>query len=138
MHIVGKKGWNVEQLCDDIVNSQYYNKQLFWYDGVGDEKLVELMSSADAYVNASIYEGFGLPVVEAVKYNLPLFLRDIPVFRELAGGYANYFFAEDDLVDLIESFVKDPSCYAPMPSNLVLTWGQSAEWLIRMLPLRKE
>ena len=137
LHIVGKKGWNVEHLCDNIKKSQYYNKQLFWYDGAGDEKLLELMSCADAYVNASIYEGFGLPVVEAVKYNLPLFLRDIPVFKELAGNFASYFSTDDDLVKLIQRFINNPTQFAPMPSNLAITWSQSAEWLIRLLPLQK-
>ena len=137
LHIVGNKGWNVEHLCDNIKKSQYYNKQLFWYDGAGDEKLLELMSCADAYVNASIYEGFGLPVVEAVKYNLPLFLRDIPVFKELAGNFASYFSTDDDLVKLIQRFINNPTQFAPMPSNLAITWSQSAEWLIRLLPLQK-
>lgn len=137
LHIVGKKGWNVEQLCDSIKNSQYYNKQLFWYENADDEKLIELMSSADVYVNASIYEGFGLPVVEAAKYNLPLFLRDIPVFKELAGDFANYFSTEDELVQCIQQFINNPSQFTPMPCNLAITWSQSAECLTRLLHISK-
>ena len=40
---------------------------------------------------ASEAEGFGLPLIEAAHYGLPLLLRDIPVFREIAGPHASYF-----------------------------------------------
>ena len=40
---------------------------------------------------ASEGEGFGLAIVEGARHGKPLILRDIPVFREIAGKHAFYF-----------------------------------------------
>ena len=40
---------------------------------------------------ASVGEGFGLPLIEAASYDLPLLATDLAVFREVAGDYAYYF-----------------------------------------------
>ena len=42
-------------------------------------------------VQPSFYEGFGLPVVEAMKFNLPIACSDIPVFREIGKNFVSYF-----------------------------------------------
>ena len=46
---------------------------------------------ATALIAASRAEGFGLPLIEAAAYRVPLIVRDIPVFREIAGEHAYYF-----------------------------------------------
>ena len=42
-------------------------------------------------IAASWAEGFGLPLIEAFKSGLPVFCRDIPVFREVAEEFATFF-----------------------------------------------
>jgi len=42
-------------------------------------------------MQASVAEGFGLPIVEAGRMHVPLVLSDLPVFREIAGEEATYF-----------------------------------------------
>ena len=44
----------------------------------------------------SLYEGFGLPLVEAMAAGAPLVCSDIPVFREVAADAALYVPADDD------------------------------------------
>jgi alpha-1,3-rhamnosyl/mannosyltransferase len=46
---------------------------------------------ANALVFPSIYEGFGIPVLEAMASNIPVALSDIPVFREITEGKGAYF-----------------------------------------------
>jgi glycosyltransferase involved in cell wall biosynthesis len=55
---------------------------------VSDFELKEAFASADALIVPSLYEGFGLPVVEAMACRCPVLLSDIPVFREICGGYS--------------------------------------------------
>ncbi len=58
---------------------------------VSDHDLVELLASASCLFSPSLYEGFGLPVAEAMHLGVPVVLSDIPAHRELGGGAAVYF-----------------------------------------------
>ena len=57
---------------------------------VSPEELAALYRSALLVALPSFYEGFGLPVVEALRAGAPLVLSDIPVFHEVAGDAALY------------------------------------------------
>lgn len=63
---------------------------------VSDEKLNILYSNAMLYISTSMCEGFGLPLLECMKYGTPMLLSDIPVYREIAGDAAIYFKTGDD------------------------------------------
>ena len=75
-------------------NAPKHNNRLFWLQGVSDEMLDHVYRSAHALLAASEGEGFGLPLIEAAHYGLPIIARDIPVFREVAGEHAYYFHGE--------------------------------------------
>ena len=51
----------------------------------------EVLPNYDMYVMCSLYEGFGIAVVEAMALGLPLLLSDIPVLREVTFGNALFF-----------------------------------------------
>jgi len=93
--IVGKKGWLVDPLIDRIKNHSELNKRLFWLQGINDDELEIIYKNSSCLIAASKEEGFGLPLVEAAKYKLPILTRDIPVFREICGENAYYFSSED-------------------------------------------
>lgn len=59
--------------------------------GVDDVTLGQLYREAVAVVLPSLYEGFGLPIVEALSAGTPVLCSDIPVFREVAGDDTTYF-----------------------------------------------
>jgi glycosyltransferase involved in cell wall biosynthesis len=54
-----------------------------------------LYSCAEAFVYPSVYEGFGLPLLEAMACSCPVLASDIPVFREVASEAALYFDPDD-------------------------------------------
>ena len=56
-----------------------------------DETLTVLYKNAEAFIFPSIYEGFGLPILESMKNNCPVILSSIETFREVAGDSALYF-----------------------------------------------
>lgn len=58
---------------------------------VSDAMVADLYRLADGLLFPSRYEGFGIPVLEAGLAGLPLFLSDIPPFRETAAGAAVFF-----------------------------------------------
>jgi glycosyltransferase involved in cell wall biosynthesis len=57
---------------------------------VPDRELAALYRNCTLFVMASVYEGFGMPVVEAMACGARIVLSRIPVFEEIAGGYARY------------------------------------------------
>lgn len=61
---------------------------------VTDAMLGRLYASATCLIQASHYEGFGLPVVEAMMMGCPVVASDIPVLREIGGNAALYFPAD--------------------------------------------
>ena len=69
---------------------------LEFLDGVDDAAYAAALSSARALVTASREEGFGLPVIEAMAAGTPVAVSDIPIFREITGGEAEYFAADSD------------------------------------------
>ncbi|MEI2415734.1 glycosyltransferase [Orrella sp. JC864] len=97
--IVGREGWtdlpaaarrDIPQTVRRLRNHPQGGQRLFWLEGVSDEYLEQLYSMASGLLFASWGEGFGLPLIEAARRGLPLVLRDIPVFREIAGERAWY------------------------------------------------
>jgi glycosyltransferase involved in cell wall biosynthesis len=64
--------------------------RIVWLPRVERSEVVTLMQSAGALVQPSVYEGFGLPVIEAMACGCPVVASDIPVFREIAAGAAAY------------------------------------------------
>ncbi|HLK28107.1 MAG TPA: glycosyltransferase family 1 protein [Puia sp.] len=59
------------------------------------ETITDIYSKASTMVLLSEYEGFGLPVIEAQALGLPVICSDIPVFREVSGGYAFFVNVND-------------------------------------------
>lgn len=71
-------------------NSTVFKKQGFeitpnvkFIGYVNDEELVALYKYASCFVYPSIYEGFGIPPLEAMYFNCPVILSDIEVFKEI-------------------------------------------------------
>jgi glycosyltransferase involved in cell wall biosynthesis len=55
---------------------------------VSDSELVWYYRNALAFFSPSLYEGFGVPALEALKFRCPLYLSNIPVYREIFDGAA--------------------------------------------------
>ncbi|MFK4115523.1 glycosyltransferase family 4 protein [Microbacterium sp. NPDC006705] len=57
---------------------------------VSDDQLEALFQVSDLYVCPSLVEGFGLPVVDALRRGVPVLANDVPVLREVGGDAARY------------------------------------------------
>lgn len=105
LFVVGRKGWGPN--LDSLLTGTPF---VYWFENSPDALLSKLYSSANFFVSSSIYEGFGLPLLEASNYKLPLILRDIPVYREIAGNNALFFSDAKDLTEIFLNLNNDKSC----------------------------
>lgn len=80
--IIGRSGWKTEMLQNEIVNHREFNRRLFWLDEASDETLLEFYRACDGVIIASLAEGYGLPMIEAIGHGKPILARDLSVFRE--------------------------------------------------------
>lgn len=133
--IVGKTGWLMDDWIGKIKNHPLKNIRWFWSERVTDEELDQLYRTSTALISASVDEGFGLPLIEAGQYGLPVILRDIEIYREVMGDHGFYFigFEPEDLADAILAWL-DRYKNGDIPSSRgieVITWKESANQLIK-------
>ncbi|MDR3569726.1 MAG: glycosyltransferase [Syntrophobacteraceae bacterium] len=135
--IVGKKGWMVEELAGMLREHRQNGRRLFWLEGISDEYLERVYELSTCLIAASEGEGFGLPLIEAARNELPILARDIPVFREVAGEHASYFSGLDPeaLADVVVDWLSlHEAAKAPRSSTMVsLTWKQSTKNLLGVI-----
>lgn len=87
--LAGQLGWKSEGLARDI-RAAAAEGWLLHFGYVAQDELLALYRGATVVALPSWYEGFGLPVVEAMALGAPVLLSDIPVFHEVAADAALY------------------------------------------------
>jgi len=85
--IAGRRGWLVDDLFASLKHSPAAENIIFT-DYLADEDLCALYSSCAALIYPSVYEGFGLPPLEAMACGAPVIASDIPAIKEVVGAAA--------------------------------------------------
>lgn len=85
--IAGGRGWLNDTLFESIEKSAVRNR-IVLTDYLNDQQLRALYSACKLFVYPSLYEGFGLPPLEAMACGAPVIVSDIPALRETTGGNA--------------------------------------------------
>jgi alpha-1,3-rhamnosyl/mannosyltransferase len=106
--LCGRYGWKAESIRSSVEKATT-ERWLFHLGYVEDAQLAALYRQASVVVFPSLYEGFGLPAVEALQAEVPLVCSDIPVLRETTAGAALFAPVErpDVLADRIRSVLTD-------------------------------
>jgi glycosyltransferase involved in cell wall biosynthesis len=133
--IVGCLGWMSEQLAERLRSVSKADTRLVWMEHASDEYLEQLYGVSHALIAASEGEGFGLPLVEAVSRGLPVIARDIPVFREVSGGAAQYFDGNDvgSLVEVVQLSLTRNRAAEAMEPSASLSWSATTAQLCDMI-----
>jgi glycosyltransferase involved in cell wall biosynthesis len=135
--LAGGKGWKSEksqQAIDDAKNAGEHVVHVGYIDQADSPAFFQ---KASLFVMPSLYEGFGMPVLEAMSANTPVVASDIPVLRETGGDAALYAAPDSpsDFRDKMLSILSDASLTKELNRKASLqlkkiTWKDNAERVI--------
>ena len=86
--LVGALGWKTESLLETIRTAGVPSERLMLLGHVPDEDLPALLTGASVFAYPSLYEGFGLPVLEAMQCGAPVVTSNTSSLPEVVGDAA--------------------------------------------------
>ncbi len=131
--IAGKKGWMVDELFAYVRRSPVRNRIVFT-GYLSDAELCALYTSCTLFVYPSIYEGFGLPPLEAMSCGAAVIASNIPSIAEVLNG-AGRLVRPDDLETLkgtVDELLSDRDSREQLASAgreraIKFSWAATAE-----------
>jgi glycosyltransferase involved in cell wall biosynthesis len=137
--IIGKKGWLYEEILE-APKKFGVEKHVKFLEGVNDDELKIFYQHALCYVLVSLYEGFGLPVLEAMKFGCPVITSKVSSLPEAGGDAAMYVDPEDvsDITDKIEKVIGDEALRKELSEKgkkqaAKFNWEKTAEQTLKIL-----
>lgn len=108
LFVVGKKGWLYDQILD-APKKFNVSESVKFIDFADDSELSEFYKKAKCFVLPSLYEGFGLPVIEAMQNGCPVIISNVSSLPEAGGDAALYVNPEDskDIASKIDTLLSD-------------------------------
>ncbi|WP_313996886.1 glycosyltransferase family 1 protein [uncultured Paenibacillus sp.] len=130
--LVGGLAWKSNELVEEIRASEYAD-DIVITGYVKDEELPVLYRNAEMFVYPSLYEGFGLPVLEAMACGVPTVTSNISSMPEVGGDAAVYCdpYEIDSIAEALEKVLCDPTLRTNLAKRSVeransITWNKTA------------
>lgn len=106
--VAGKNGWLFESVYE-LVDKYQLKDRVMFTGGINDDELKYLYKNADVFIYPSIYEGFGLPPLEAMSYGVPCLVSNVTSMPEVVGEAAMLFdpMNVDEIANKLHSMCND-------------------------------
>tara|TARA_R110001599_G_scaffold145321_1_gene327616 strand:- start:70110 stop:71207 length:1098 start_codon:yes stop_codon:yes gene_type:complete len=139
LKIVGGAGWGGEDIAG-LVDAWKLTQWVELLGKVEDSALVRLYGEAYGLLMPSLYEGFGLPVVEALSLGVPIITSRDSAMAEVAGSAGLYVDPESEM-EIAEALLRltaDPQLYNELRSRVAMEigrydWDDSANKILRIM-----
>ncbi|MFN5242159.1 MAG: glycosyltransferase family 4 protein [Aphanizomenon sp.] len=144
IHLVfaGNRGWHKD--TDVLIGkNKLYEERIHILDSVTDSQLNLLYKNCYCLVQASFYEGFGLPVVEALQHSKPVISSNGGSLPEVGGDFCLYFEPTEpiQLYQALEKLVESDDFYNELVTHIEnnyspFSWQESAKQLLSLLAMK--
>jgi glycosyltransferase involved in cell wall biosynthesis len=136
--IAGAKAWLVEDVMKEI--GENYREDIIFTGRFDDSELAPLLWGADLFVLPSFYEGFGLPILEAMACGVPTLVSNTPSLVEVGGEAALSFdpHSIDDIAKVLDNIISDPDLRIEMREKGLkrvaeFSWNRCAQETINVI-----
>ena len=137
--IVGGHGWGRVNL-NSYINDRGLEQNITLITNANDEEINQLYADCYCLLMPSLYEGFGLPLVEAMKYGKPVITSNISSMPEVAGN-AGLLVNPKDISSIscqIKRLITDKVLYSQLSENAqsrakLFSWEESTDKLLSQL-----
>lgn len=104
---------------NELISEYSLEKKIIRVGNINDQELMVLYKYAEAYIQPSLYEGFGMPVLEAMEAGTPVLSSDGGSLPEVGGGTPVYFNPTDidDFVFKLDKVMSDSKLRIRMTKN---------------------
>jgi glycosyltransferase involved in cell wall biosynthesis len=135
----GNRGWHPE--TDGLITKHpLYEKRLHILSGLNDQQISFLYQHCFCLVQASFYEGYGLPVVEALSRGKPVIASQGGSLPEVGGDFCLYFDPHHppELADQLGRLLESPTFYDALVQRIQteyrpVSWRESAQQVLDLL-----
>jgi alpha-1,3-rhamnosyl/mannosyltransferase len=136
--LVGDQGWKNTELMKEA-KELIDHKQLIFTGYMSDGDLKRLYSSAMIFAYPSLYEGFGLPIVEAMASGAPVITSNRGATAEISGGVAVLVNPEDeeDIAKAMLNLINQPELRAQLSASEIefvkrYQWRNTVEEIVEI------
>ncbi|MBE9175113.1 glycosyltransferase family 4 protein [Synechocystis salina LEGE 06155] len=84
--LVGEKGWNYDSIFRAMNSHHEFRSRIVVTGYIPDEDLSAVYSGASVFIFPSLYEGFGLPILEAMQCGVPVVASNVTSLPEVVGN----------------------------------------------------
>lgn len=133
--LVGRLAWKYDSFIQSLKKYKY-REDVILLGYIDEEELVKITASAYAIVYPSLFEGFGVPVLEAIKCNVPVITSSNSSMQEIAKDAALYADPKsfDDIAEKMMRIYKDENLRKELIEKgkqiaAGYTWPKTAELL---------
>lgn len=135
--LAGRKGWKMDGLLSDV--PEKVKERIYFTGFVADEDLPALYAGAELFVFPSMYEGFGIPPLEAMACGTRVLSSDAASLPEVLEDAADYFVSNDEqslyekLKEMVLSEKSPEKVSAGKARAASFDWSEQAEELLKKI-----
>jgi glycosyltransferase involved in cell wall biosynthesis len=125
--IAGRQAWKFDEV-NRLISCSAFREEIRLLGYVHENDLPVLYSQASVFVFPSIYEGFGLPVLEAMACGCPVIIAEAGSLPEISGGFAEMI-APKDVMQLRDTLARVLCGHYPVSrSRAAIEWSNHFTW----------
>jgi alpha-1,3-rhamnosyl/mannosyltransferase len=96
----GRNFPHYDKKIDALIEKYSLQDSVLFLGYIENKELISLIDTAQCVVSTSMYEGFGLPILESMARGVPVVCSAIPAYKEVSGGICLLHSASGDIATL--------------------------------------